>query len=91
MSFLHWHGTWIELGCAPDFDQGIKLSGKVPFVTFEQLGKGLPSDKAQTDYRNIILEIKPGLQIGHFEKNSRAKKLKTQGKNSRTQEKNSGF
>ena len=48
---------WIELGCAPDFDQGIKLSGKVPFVTFEQLGKELPSDKAQTDYRNIILEI----------------------------------
>ena len=46
---------WIELGCAPDFDQGIKLSGKVPFVTFEQLGKELPSDKAQTDYRNIIL------------------------------------
>ena len=48
---------WIELGGAPDFDQGIKLSGKVPFVTFEQLDKELPSDKAQTDYRNIILEI----------------------------------
>ena len=32
---------------------------------------------------------KPGLQIRHFEKNSRAKKLKTQGKNSITQEKNS--
>ena len=45
---------WIELGCTPDFDQGIKLSGKVPFVTFEQLGKELPSDKARTDYRNII-------------------------------------
>ena len=31
----------------------------------------------------------PGLQIRHFEKNSRAKKLITQGKNSITQQKNS--
>ena len=48
---------WIELGCAPDFDEGIKLSGKIPYVTFEQLGKELPSDIAQTDYRDIISEI----------------------------------
>ena len=49
--------SWTELGCAPDFDQGIKLTGMVPFVTFEQLGKELPSGKTQTDYRNIVLEI----------------------------------
>ena len=77
-------GTCGEPGCAPDFDQGLKVSSKVPFITFEQLGKELqgyyskslqlcnkpfdykiayslnspvPSDKAQTDCRNIILEI----------------------------------
>ena len=31
------------------------------------------------------IDIIAGLQIGHFEKNSRRKKLKTQGKNSITQ------
>ena len=30
--------------------------------------------------------VNPGLEIRHFEKNSRRKKLKTQGKNSITQE-----
>ena len=45
----------------------------------------------QRKVRFKYLVVKSGLQIGHFEKNSRAKKLKTQGKNSRTQEKNSGF
>ena len=34
---------------------------------------------------------KSGLQIGHFEENSRRKKLKTQGKNSITQGLNSSF
>ena len=48
---------WIELGCAPDFDEGIKLSGKIPYVTFEQLGKELPLDKVPTDFKNIILNI----------------------------------
>ena len=39
---------WMELGCALCFDQGIKLSVKVPFVTFKWLVKELPATKAQT-------------------------------------------
>jgi len=35
----------------------------------------------------IKIVYRPGLQIRHFEKNSRTKKLITQGKNSRTQQK----
>ena len=38
----------IELGCALSSDQGIKPSGKVPFVTFEQPVEELPSFQAQT-------------------------------------------
>ena len=38
----------IELGCALSSDQGIKLSGKVPLVTFEQPVEELPSFQAQT-------------------------------------------
>ena len=43
----------MELGCALCFDQGIKLSGKVPFVTFEWLVKELPVAKAQTKDSHI--------------------------------------
>ena len=35
--------------------------------------------------------LRSGLQIGHFEKNSRAKKLKTQGKTQEIKKKTSGF
>ena len=34
-----------------------KFSSKVPFVTFEQFVNDLTAVKAQTHYRNIILEI----------------------------------
>ena len=37
----------------------------------------------------IVFGAKPGLEIRLFKKNSRRKKLKTQGKNSITQEQNS--
>ena len=37
----------------------------------------------------LFITCNAGLQIRHFEKNSRAIKLKTQGKNSITQDKNS--
>ena len=43
----------IELGCALSSDQGIKLSGKVPFVTFEQPVDELPSFQAQTKDSHI--------------------------------------
>ena len=43
----------IELGCALCSDQGIKLSGKVPFVTFEQPVEELPSFQAQTKDSHI--------------------------------------
>ena len=44
----------IELGCALSSDQDIKLSGKVPFVTFEQPIEELPSFQAQTKDSHII-------------------------------------
>ena len=36
-----------ELGCTLRSDQGFKISGKVPFVTFEQLVEELPSSNSQ--------------------------------------------
>ena len=37
--------------------QGPPLSAKVPFVRFDPVDWMLSADKAQTDYRNKILEI----------------------------------
>ena len=50
ITFLHRH----ELGCALSSDQDIKLSGKVPCVTFEQPIEELPSFQAQTKDSHII-------------------------------------
>ena len=51
--------------------------------------------KTLRSYKNTSstssLAFKAGLQIRHFEKNSRAKKLITQGKNLITQQKNSAI
>ena len=43
--------------------------------------------KKSTQLQVCTLVRRSGLQIRHFEKNSRAKKLKTQGKNSKLKEK----
>ena len=44
---------WIELGCALCTDQGIKLLGKAPFCTFEQLVEELTSFKVLTKESHI--------------------------------------
>ena len=44
---------WIELRCALSFDQGIKLSGKVPFVAIEQPVEEFPSFQVQTKDSHI--------------------------------------
>ena len=46
ITFLNRQKPRIELGCALSSDQDIKLSGKVPFVAFEQPIE--PSFQAQT-------------------------------------------
>ena len=43
----------IELGFTLNSDRNIKLSGKVPFVTFERLVEELPSFQAQTKDSHI--------------------------------------
>ena len=48
---------WIELGCTPDFDQVIKLSGKVSFVTFEQLVKRVTFGQPRGVLKSILFDI----------------------------------
>ena len=49
-----WQNYITEPGCALSLDQSIKLSGKVPLVTFELLVKESPLDKAQNKDSHII-------------------------------------
>ena len=57
----------IELGCALRSNQGIKLSRKVPFATFEQLAEELPSFQAQTrDSYKLVDRLRVQNQFGVF-------------------------
>ena len=47
-------GSWMKPGCALCFDQGVKLSGKIPLVTLKQLFEELPSAKAKIKYSNVV-------------------------------------